>query len=412
MNSTTVVLKFGGPAIASPEKIREVAIRITEEKQLGKNIVVIISSMASIRQDLRAYAADLSDDPSKREMDVLLATGAQMTSALLAIAIQELGSKATSLAGWQAGLLTDSTHRNARVEKVDTKRIIHHLEQNEIVVIAGFQGIDVQEDITTLGKGGSETTAVAVAAALGAERVDIFTNVDGIYTADPTVVERARKLKELSYDEMLELANLGAHILHPRAVELAKKFKIPLIVRSSMTNAVGTLVKGDVEMENNLVVRGVAYEADIIRLTIGYDSYEAASLAEVFSVLAERGINVDIIVQAVIDGVKPTISFTIEKDEFAEALRVLESTKLSLGFSFADFEVGLAKVSIVGSGMVSNPGVAARMFARLGKEHIPVKMVSTSEIKVSVVVPQEMMIKAANVLHDEFNLAERVEVII
>ena len=401
----TVVAKFGGPAIATAEKIRDVAKRVIEEQARGIHLVVVVSSMASIRRELRQFAHDITDEPSKREMDVLVATGAQMTSALLTMAIQELGGKAVSLAGWQAGIQTNDTHRNARVDEVDIARIKAHLAQGEIVVVSGFQGITEKQDITTLGKGGSETSAVALAVALEAERVDIYTNVDGIYTADPQIVDQARKLPEISYDEMLEFANLGAHILHPRAVELAKKFDMPLVIRSNERDVEGTLIKGDVEMEKNLIVRGVAYESDIIRLTIGYDSYETASLAEVFSVLAENQINVDIIVQAVIDGVKPTISFTIEKEEFAESLRVLEVSKLSLGFSFADFEVGLAKVSIVGSGMVSNPGVAARMFARLGREHIPVKMVSTSEIKVSVVVPQEEMVRAANALHDEFNLA-------
>lgn len=403
----TIVMKFGGPSIETPEKIQAVAARVVAQQQKGKQVVVVISSMPTIRRDLRDYAAALSDEPSKREMDVLLATGAQMTSALLVMAIEELGERAVSLTGQQAGIETDATYRNARIEEVKTARIKQHLAQGDIVVVAGFQGATAAGDITTLGKGGSETTAVALAAALQAP-VEIYTTVDGIYTADPTVVDNARKLNELSYDEMLELANLGAHILHPRAVELAKKFNVSIVVRSSSLDVDGTIVKGEVEMEKNLVVRGVAYEADVIRLTIGYDSYETASLAEVFSILAAQGINVDIIVQAVIDRVKPTISFTIAKEEFAEALRVLEASKLSLGFSFADFEVGLAKVSIVGSGMVSNPGVAARMFARLGKEHIPVKMVSTSEIKVSVVVPQEEMVRAANVLHDEFQLAETI----
>lgn len=401
---SSIVMKFGGPAVATPEKIKEVARRALEEQARGLNVVVVISSMTSIRRELRHFAAEISDDPVKREMDVLLATGAQMTSALLAMAITEQGGKAVSLTGWQAGITTDSLHRNARIEAVRSSRIMQHFELGEIVVIAGFQGIDVHNDITTLGKGGSETTAVAVAAAISAQRVDIYTNVDGIYTADPSIVPNARKLKELSYDEMLELANLGANILHPRAVELAKKYNIPVIVRSSTVDVEGTLLKEEQEMEKNLIVRGVAYEADIIRLTVGYDCYEDAALSEIFTVLAENSINVDIIVQSLIDGVKPTISFSIEKDQFAQCLRVLETSKLSLGFSFADFEVGLAKVSIVGSGMVSNPGVAARMFTRLNKEAIEVKMVSTSEIKVSVVVPQEDMVKAANALHDEFHL--------
>lgn len=401
---TSIVMKFGGPAVATPEKIEEVARLAMKEQAKGQNVVVVISSMTSIRRELRHFAAEISDAPVKREMDVLLATGAQMTSALLAMAIIEQGGKAVSLTGWQAGITTDSLHRNARIEEVKPSRILQHFDQGEIVVIAGFQGIDVQYDITTLGKGGSETTAVAVAAAIGAERVDIYTNVEGIYTADPNIVPNARKLKELSYDEMLELSNLGANILHPRAVELAKKYNVPVIIRSSTVDVEGTLLKGERQMEKNLIVRGIAYEADVIRLTVGYDGYENEALSEIFTVLAENGINVDIIVQSIIDGVKPTISFSIEKDQFAECLRVLETSKLSLGFSFADFEVGLAKVSIVGSGMASNPGVAARMFTRLNKEGIAVKMVSTSEIKVSVVVPQDDMVKAANALHDEFHL--------
>ena len=404
----TIVTKFGGPAVATPEKIQQVAEKVIKEQARGINLVVVVSSMASIRRELRQFAQDITDQPSKREMDVLVATGAQLTSALLTMAIQEQGGKAVSLAGWQAGIYTNSTHKNARVDTVNATRIKKHLALGEIVVVAGFQGVTENDNISTLGKGGSETSTVAIGVAIGAERIDIYSNVEGIYTADPMIVQQARKLKVLSYDEMLELANLGAHILHPRAVELAKKYQMPIVVRSNQLDVEGTLIKGDVEMEKNLIVRGVAYESDIIRLTIGYDSYETASLSEVFSILAEHGINVDIIVQAVIDNVKPTISFTISKDEFAESLRVLESSKLSLGFSFADFEVGLAKVSIVGSGMASNPGVAARMFARLGKEHIPVKMVSTSEIKVSVVVPQHEMVRAANALHDEFDLAVKV----
>lgn len=404
-NMKRIVMKFGGPAVDTPEKIRDIAVRAIAEQKRGYEVVVVIASMSSIRRELRAYAATISDEANKREMDVLLATGSQMTSALLAMAILEEGEQAVSLSGWQAGIQTDSVHRYARIEDIKTAQITNYLAQQKIVVIAGFQGVDAHNDITTLGKGGTETTAVAIAAAIEAERVDIYTSVDGIYTADPHIVQDARKLQEISYDEMLELANLGAHILHPRAVELAKKYKIPIIVRSYEVDVEGTLLKEEVEMEKNLLVRGVAYESDIIRLTVGFDSNEQASLSGIFTTLAMAGINVDIIVQAVIDGVKPTISFSIAKDEFAESLRVLETSKLSLGFSFADFEVGLAKVSIVGSGMVTNPGVAARMFARLAKEHIEIKMVSTSDIKVSVVVSQDDMVKAANALHDEFNLA-------
>ncbi|WP_432702642.1 aspartate kinase [Lysinibacillus sphaericus] len=404
----SIVLKFGGPAIASTERIQEVAKIAMAKKERGYDVVVVTAAMGRTAKDLTKMVRALSDDASKREMDVLLSTSSQLSSALFAIALQEAGYDAVSLTGWQAGVQTDAKHFNARIDQIDVRRMQGHMTQGQIVVVAGEQGINAANNITTLGKGGAETTAVAIAAALDAERVEIYTNVDGVYTADPSHIEKARKLREISYDEMLELSHLGSHILHPRAVELAKKFQIPVIIRSSVVDTVGTLLKEEVEMEKNLIVRGVAFEADIIRLTIGYDTYSTASLADMFAILAENRINVDIIVQAIIEGVKPSVSFTILKEEFAEALRVLENSKLSLGFSFADFEIGLAKVSIIGSGMASNPGVAARMFDRLRREDIPVKMVSTSEIKVSVVVPQDEMIRAANALHEEFNLEEEI----
>ncbi len=399
-------MKFGGAALASTEQIQEAARKAIAEKDKGLDVVVVVAAMGHTAKEMKMMVHQLTDDVSKRELDAVLSTGSQLSSALFAIALQEAGYEAVSLTGWQAGIHTDGMYRHARIDYIDISRMEEHFAQGQIVVIAGEQGIDEVHNITTLGKGGAETAAVALAIALEAERVDMYTNVDGVYTADPRYVPNAQKLQEISYDEMLELSNLGSHIIHPRAVELAKKFQMPVIIRSSLIESVGTLLKEEVEMEKNLVVRGVAFESDIIRLTVGYDAFSNASLADIFTVLAENRINVDIIVQAIIDGLKPTVSFSILKEEFAEALRVLEDSKLSLGFSFADFEIGLAKVSIIGSGMASNPGVAARMFDRLRRENIPVKMVSTSEIKVSVVVPQDDMIQAANALHDEFNLEQ------
>ncbi|MGE7795287.1 aspartate kinase [Lysinibacillus fusiformis] len=401
-----IVMKFGWAALASPEQIQDAARKAIAERDRGFDVVVVVGAMRQTIQDVKMSVLHFTDDVSKRELDAAVSSCSQLSSSVFAIAIQEAGYNAVSLTGWQAGIYTDPMHSHARINHIDVSRIDEHLLQGQIVVIAGDQGIDNDQNITTLGKGGTETTAVALAVALDAERTDIYTNVDGVYTADPRFVVKAQKLQEISYDEMLEIAHLGSHIIHPRAVELAKKFQMPVIIRSSLVESVGTLLKEEVEMEKNLVVRGVAFESDVIRLTIGYDAYSHASLADIFSTLAENRINVDIIVQAIIDGLKPTVSFSILKEEFAEALRVLEDSKVSLGFSFADFEIGLAKVSIVGSGMVSNPGVAARMFDRLRRENIPVKMVSTSEIKVSVVVPQDEMIRAANALHDEFNLEQ------
>ncbi|MDF2067855.1 aspartate kinase [Bacillus sp. Cr_A10] len=399
-----IVMKFGGTSVATTEKIANVARRIQMEKEKGNEVVVVVSAMGKSTDELVDLANELSDAPSKREMDMLLSTGEQITMSLLAIKLSTLGIDAISLTGWQAGLQTDDVHRNAKILTLDPSKILDNLSEDKVVIVAGFQGISTQGDITTLGRGGSDTSAVAIAASIGAEICDIYTDVDGIYTSDPRYIKNARKLEQLEYDEMLELANLGAGVLHPRAVEFAKNYKIPLRVRPSFSEEEGTILKEEVDVENNLVVRGVAFESDIVRLTIEYEVPFNGSLASIFTTLAANHIDVDIIVQSIVDGVKPAVSFSIKKESLAEAITVLESNKQNLGFTFADFEVGLAKVSIVGSGMVSNPGVAAQMFDRLRKENIPVKMVSTSEIKVSVVVPQTDMISAANALHNEFGL--------
>lgn len=400
-----IVMKFGGTSVGTLDKIANVAKRIQNEKEKGHDIVVVVSAMGKTTDDLNLLASKITDSPVKREMDMLLSTGEQVTMSLLAIQLNTLDVEALSLTGWQAGIQTDDVHRNAKISQLDGNKINEYLEGNKVVIVAGFQGISLTGEITTLGRGGSDTTAVAVAAAIDAEICDIYTDVDGIYTSDPRYVLDARKLEQLEYDEMLELANLGAGVLHPRAVEFAKNYKIPLRVRSSYEETEGTILKEEVDVENNLVVRGVAFESDIVRLTIEYEVPFNGSLASIFTTLAANHINVDIIVQSIVDGVKPAVSFSIKKESLAEAISVLETHKKELGFTFADFEVGLSKVSIVGSGMVSNPGVAAQMFDRLRKENIPVKMVSTSEIKVSVVVPQQNMIDAANALHDEFDLA-------
>lgn len=399
-----IVMKFGGTSVATTEKIANVARRIQMEKEKGNEVVVVVSAMGKSTDELVDLANELSDAPSKREMDMLLSTGEQITMSLLAIKLTTLGIDAISLTGWQAGLRTDDVHRNAKILTLDSSKILDKLSEDKVVIVAGFQGISTQGDITTLGRGGSDTSAVAIAASIGAEICDIYTDVDGIYTSDPRYIKNARKLEQLEYDEMLELANLGAGVLHPRAVEFAKNYKIPLRVRPSFSEEEGTILKEEVDVENNLVVRGVAFESDIVRLTIEYEVPFNGSLASIFTTLAANHIDVDIIVQSIVDGVKPAVSFSIKKESLAEAITVLESNKKNLGFTFADFEVGLAKVSIVGSGMVSSPGVAAQMFDRLRKENIPVKMVSTSEIKVSVVVPQTDMISAANALHNEFGL--------
>lgn len=402
------VIKLDSQMFASADRIEQITKKIINEKKRGLNVVVVVPFIHLLDEKLKQYAYSITNEPSKRELDAIRSTNSQIASSLLAIAINKFGFKAVSLTGWQAGIETITPNRTVLIENVNRQIIKDYLNNDVIPIIAGGQGIDQDNNITILGEGGAETSAVAVAIAIEADKVDIYTNAIGVYTADPKIVKAARKINQITYDEMLELSLLGSKIIHPRAVELAKKYSMPLDVCSSTENVPGTLIKGEVEMERNLIVRGVAYETDIIRLTVGYESYEQVSLASLFTTLAENQINVDIIVQAVIDGVKPTVSFSIDKEVFAEAIKVLESHKQSLAFSYADFEVGLAKVSIVGSGMTSNPGVAARMFERLLKENILVKMVSTSEIKVSVVVPQDDMVRAANALHDEFNLVEEL----
>ena len=397
-------MKFGGTSVSTTKKIADVANRIRKVKEKGHDIVVVVSAMGKTTDELVKMANEITDNPTKREMDMLLSTGEQVTMSLLAIQLNALGLDAISLTGWQVGLQTNDVHKNARVEKLEPTKLMNLLNENKIVIVAGFQGVSNNGEITTLGRGGSDTTAVAIAVSIEADVCDIYTDVEGIFTSDPRFVPNTRKLDELEYDEMLELANLGAGVLHPRAVEFAKNYKIPLRVRSSYDENEGTILKEEVDVENNLVVRGVAFESDIVRLTIEYEVPFNGSLASIFTTLANNHIDVDIIVQSIVDGVKPAVSFSIKKEALAEAIAVLETHKETLGFTFADFEVGLAKVSIVGSGMVSNPGVAAQMFDRLRIENIPVKMVSTSEIKVSVVVPQNNMIQAANALHDEFEL--------
>ncbi|MFP7199893.1 aspartate kinase [Lysinibacillus halotolerans] len=402
----TIVVKVDSSSLLTPERIDKLAERILKHRNNGKNTIVVVPSIELLEGKLLPYSSIFTERIADRESHALKAINTQVASSLLAIVLEKKGCKAVSLSGWQAGIEVVKSNGNILIEQIHHDFLLERIHNGEIAIVAGSQGYDQYKDLWTLGEGGPETTAIAIGTALDAEYVEILTEQDGIYTAESSVVKEARKLKEVTYDEMLELAHLGSTFVHPRAVELAKKYEMPIVVRSSTNDVEGTWIKGEVKMEKNRVVRGVAYEADIIRLTVGFDSYENSSLANIFMTLSKFNIDVDIIVQAVIDGVKPTVSFSIAKEDFAEAIKVLEQNKAQLGFSFADFEVGLAKVSIVGSGMVSNPGVAAQMFDRLRKENIIVKMVSTSEIKVSVVVPQDEMVRAANVLHDEFQLVE------
>lgn len=401
-----IVQKFGGTSVGSIERILNVADRVIEEKNRGNGVVVVVSAMGKTTDHLVSMAKEITKNPSKREMDMLLTTGEQTTIALLSIALQEKGYEAISYTGWQAGIITESVHSSARIMDIETEKIRMNLNEEKIVIVAGFQGVTIDGEITTLGRGGSDTTAVALAAALKADKCDIYTDVTGVFTTDPRFIKDARKLASVSYDEMLELANLGAGVLHPRAVEYAKNYQVPLEVRSSMVRESGTIIEEEVSVEQNLVVRGVAFEDEITRVSVIGLPNSLKSLSTIFTTLATNRINVDIIIQSTIEGNGANLSFSIKSSDLEETLSVLSAVKETLGYERIESEQELAKVSIVGSGMISNPGVAAEMFEVLASNNIEVKMVSTSEIKVSAVVSEKQMIPAVNSLHRAFQLSE------
>ncbi|GAE26158.1 aspartokinase [Halalkalibacter wakoensis JCM 9140] len=401
-----IVQKYGGTSVGSVERIQHVASRIERAVLAGDEVVVVVSAMGKSTDELVALANQITDTPSKREMDMLLTTGEQVTISLLSMALQARGVTATSLTGWQAGIQTEESHGNARIEAITPDRVETELSEGKVVIVAGFQGISVNGEITTLGRGGSDTTAVALAASLKADRCDIYTDVTGVFTTDPRYVKSARKLHSISYDEMLEMANLGAGVLHPRAVEFAKNYNVPLMVASSMEDIEGTLIEEEVSMEQNLIVRGIAFENDVTKVTVKGLPNRLQTLSRLFTTLSEHHVNVDIIIQNQIDENHINISFSITQSSLKETLAVLQEAQEELQFTDVVFEEELAKVSIVGSGMVSNPGVAAKMFDVLANNDIFVKMVSTSEIKVSVVVQEIDMVLAVEMLHKEFQLAE------
>lgn len=406
----TIVIKFGGSSLSTTDKIKTVAKRILDVKKQGNQVVVVVSAMGKTTDQLLNLAGQLTEHPAKREMDMLLSTGEQVSISLLTMALTAMGEEAISFTGWQAGIITESVHSKARIVDIKVEKMKKHLSTGKIIVVAGFQGVTEDGEITTLGRGGSDTTAVAIAAALEAKRCLICTDVTGVFTSDPRYVSDARKLPSISYGEMLELANLGAGVLHPRAVEFAKNYQVDLEVRSSTENEEGTVIEEEASMESNLVVRGVAFEKGITRLTVFGLKNEWNGLSAIFSALAQNQIDVDIIIQSQTDA-KMNLSFSIKSKDLEDAVQVLEHQKEVIGFESIEYEANLAKVSIVGSGMVSNPGVAAQMFTALANDEIQVKMVSTSEIKISVVVGEEKMQKAAQILHGEFKLNEVTQTI-
>ncbi len=397
-----IVKKFGGTSVADKERIFNVARRCIEDYKKGNDIVVVLSAMGKFTDVLVSQAKDINPNPPKREMDMLYTIGEQQSVALMAMAMDSLGVPAVSLNAFQVKMHTTSTYGNARLTKIDTERIRNELDSRKIVLVTGFQGVDKSDNYTTLGRGGSDTTAVALAAALNADACEIYTDVDGVYTADPRYVKSAKKLDEITYDEMLDLASLGAGVLHNRSVEMAKRYGVQLVVRSSLSLAEGTVVKEAVDMEG-MLISGVASDKNTARIAvIGLEDQPGVAF-KLFDHLARHNINVDIILQSVgRDGTKD-ISFTVARDSLEEAVATIERHRnTSLKCDKVDVEENVAKVSIVGAGMMSNPGVAAKMFAALYDAGINIKMISTSEIRVTVLIDEQYTEKAMNAVHDKF----------
>ena len=397
-----IVQKFGGTSVADADRIRNVARIITETYRRGHSLVVVLSAQGDTTDDLIDKAAEINPNASKREMDMLLSTGEQISCSLCAMAIEAMGYPVISLTGWQAGFRTDSAHGNARIKRVNTERLMQELDKKSIVIVTGFQGINRYDDITTLGRGGSDTSAVALAAALHADLCQIYTDVDGVYTADPRMVKEAHKLEEITYDEMLELATLGAQVLHNRSVEMAKRYHVNLEVLSSFSGQPGTKVKEVVKTMEKSHISGVARDKNIARLAlVGLEDTPGIAF-KIFSLLASSGVNVDIILQSIGRSETKDISFTVAKSDMDLARQVLEENKESINFDRIDVSDHIAKVSIVGAGMINNPGVAATMFEALFSAGININMISTSEIKVSVLVDLDDADRAVQVIHQRF----------
>ena len=397
-----IVQKFGGSSVADADRIRNVARIITETYRRGHNVVAVLSAQGDTTDDLIAKAAEINPHASKREMDMLLSTGEQISCSLCAMAIETMGYPVISLTGWQAGVRTNSAYGDARIKRIETERILAELDKRCIVIVTGFPGINKYADITTLGRGGSDTSAVALAAVLHADLCQIYTDVDGVYTADPRLVKDAHKLDEITYDEMLELASLGAQVLHNRSVEMAKRYNINLEVLSSFSGQPGTIVKEVTKTMEKPYVSGVAKDKDIARLAVVGLADEPGIAFKIFSILARERINVDIILQSIGRGGTKDISFTVRHSDMDRAKELLEERQSALGFDHVDVVDDIAKVSIVGAGMVNNPGVASQMFEALYNAGININMISTSEIKVSVLVNKEDADRAVQAIHARF----------
>ena len=397
-----IVQKFGGSSVADANKLRNVARIITDTYQRGNDVVVVLSAQGDTTDDLIEKAKELNPHASKREMDMPLSTGEQISISLCAMCIESMGYQAISLTGWQAGMLTDSSYSNARIKRVRTERIQKELDKRKIVLVAGFQGINKYDDITTLGRGGSDTSAVALAAALHADLCQIYTDVDGVYTADPRSVTGAKKLEEITFDEMLELASLGAQVLHNRSVEMAKRYNVNLEVLSSFSGNPGTKVKEVVKTMEKTHVSGVAKDKNVARIALVGLADQPGIAFKIFSLLAKENINVDIILQSIGRDGSKDISFTVARGDSQRAREVMEENKEVIGCKSVELNDQIAKISVVGAGMANNAGVACKMFEALFSAGININMISTSEIKVSVLVDERDAERAVQAVHDRF----------
>ncbi|MDA3834395.1 MAG: aspartate kinase [Spirochaetales bacterium] len=399
-----IVQKFGGTSVADLERIRNVAKRVVKTFDQGNNVVVVLSAMAGVTDSLLDMANQVAVSPDKREMDVLLATGEQTTAALLAMALQSMAYPAKSILGYQAEIITSSNHGSARIVEIGANRIKELIEKRNIVVVAGFQGCDTEGNITTLGRGGSDTSAVAIAAAIKADTCEIFTDVDGIYTADPNICKKARKLSAISYDEMLEMSSLGAKVLQIRSVEFAKKYNISVHVRSSFSEEEGTMVVNEDSNMESLVVSGITHNKDVARITLKKVPDQPGIAAKIFSPISNAKILVDMIIQNTRAGGLTDMTFTVSKNDFSEAMEIENRVAKEIGAEKVFGDKNIAKVSVTGVGMRSHSGVASKMFTTLSNENINILMISTSEIRISCIVEEKYTELAVRVLHSAFGL--------
>ncbi len=399
-----IVQKFGGTSVADASRMKAAARRAVDAHSAGNRVIVVVSARGKMTDELLELAYEINDNPSTRELDSLLSTGEQMSSALMTMAIHSLGSPSVSFVGRQIGITTDSFHTKARIVNMKVDRILEELSKNKIVVVAGYQGVDENDNITTLGRGGSDTSAVALAALLKADMCDIYTDVDGIFTADPRIVPKARKLDKISYDEILELASMGAQVIHVRSVELAKKYNVPIRVRSSFNNGIGTLICREVMEMEDIVVSGATVTKNDAKITIIGVSDKPGQAAKIFHELAKENINIDMIIQNISAHGLADVTFTVQKDDLSLALETTERIKKEIQAKEIVADGKIAKLSVVGIGMRTHSGIAEKMFKALSDEKINIQMISTSEIKISCVIEEDQAEKALNAVHDAFEL--------